>query len=98
MEEFAAFYSERIEESLKQADDVRDGKWAEGVAVGSESFVTDTREMLGFKERDRVVSGRDGAFELGECVVPYNGILGHKNAVLNVPIGIHGTVFYSISV
>ena len=33
-------------------------------AVGSEPFVTETRELLGFNGRGRVVPERDGAFEL----------------------------------
>jgi len=82
MDEFAATYREWIEVSLKKASHSREGKWTESIAVGSESFVTETKKLLGFNVRGRSVAERDGAFELRESVLPYNSILGHENAVL----------------
>jgi hypothetical protein len=60
----------------------RDEKWAESLAVGSEAFVRATKEQLGFKARGREVIGREGSYELRESAAPYEGILGHENAVL----------------
>ena len=41
-----------------------------------------TKEKLGFKAKGREVIGGDGSYELRESPAPYNGILGHENAVL----------------
>ena len=93
MDEFAASYRGWVEESLKKVSHRRDGKWTESIAVGSESFVTETKELLGFNVRGRAVTERDGAFELRETVFPYNGILGYENAVLRSQNGYPWEVF-----
>jgi putative transposase len=63
-------------------NNLRDGKWTESVAVGSEAFVTATKETLGDKGEGRAVIGGDGSYELRESPAAYKGILGHENAVL----------------
>ena len=60
----------------------RDEKWTESVAVGSEEFVTATKEKIGFKAKGREVVDGNGSFELREPPAGYRGILGHENAVL----------------
>jgi hypothetical protein len=60
----------------------RDGKWTESVAVDTEAFVPATKEKLGIKAKRREVVGGDGSYELREPPAPYNGVLGHENAVL----------------
>jgi len=82
MDDLAAAYRGWIEESLKEESHFRDEKWTESIAVGSETFVTATKEKLGFKAKGREVIGRDGRYELRESAAPYNGILGHENVVL----------------
>jgi putative transposase len=52
MDELAEYYRGWIEEAVKKARLRRDGKWTESIAVGSESFVTETKERLGFKAGD----------------------------------------------
>lgn len=83
MEEFAASYRGWIDEALKKARHQRDRKWTESIAVGSESFVKMTKELLGADGRGRKVKERDDVFELREGTVPYSGILDHENAVLS---------------
>jgi putative transposase len=82
MDELAESYRGWVEAALKKLRHRRDPRWTESVAVGSESFVTETKERLGFKVRGRVASERDGVFELRDPVAPYNRISGHENAVL----------------
>ena len=60
------------------------GRWTESVAVGSETFVTATKETLGDKGEGREVIGGDGSYELRESPAVYEGILGHGNAVLRL--------------
>jgi len=81
MRDLAQAYRGWVEESIENENRVRDGKWTESVAVGSEAFVAATKEKLGFKARGREVIGVDGSYELREPA-PYTGLLGHENAVL----------------
>jgi len=67
---------------LSAGGQLRDGKWSESVAVGSESFVTITKEKLGFKAIGREVVGGDGGYVVREPPAPYNGILRHENDAL----------------
>lgn len=57
----------------------RAAKWTESVAVGSEPFVSATKQKLGLKVQGREVTGADGSFELRESIAPYNATLGHEN-------------------
>jgi REP element-mobilizing transposase RayT len=98
VDELAESYRGWIEESLQKMSHGRDGKWTESIAVGSESFVTETKELLGVNVRGRVVAERDGVFELRESVTPYNSILGHGNSSLRPQNGYPWEVYDSISV
>jgi len=61
---------------------LRDGKWSESIAVGSELFVMMTKEKLGIKAKEREVVGQDGSHVLREYPDPYDSILRHENDVL----------------
>ena len=82
MDDLAAACRGWIVEALKEGSHLRDEKWTESIAVGSETFVTATKEKLGFKAKGREVIGRDGRYQLREPRAPYKGIIGHENAVL----------------
>jgi putative transposase len=71
-----------MEESIQKESHVRDGKWTESVAVGSEAFVRATREKLAYRAEGREVIGVNGSYELRESLTPYKGILGDENVVL----------------
>lgn len=60
----------------------RDEKWTESIAVGSEPFVTTTKEKLELTAKGREVIGGNGSFELRESSVPYKAILWHEDAVV----------------
>lgn len=82
MVDLAAAYRGWVEESLCKGKHLRDGKWTESVAVGSEAFVTATKITLGDKGEGRTVIAGDGSYELRESPAAYKGIFGHGNAVL----------------
>jgi putative transposase len=84
IEELADAYQGWTEESVGRKKSFRDSKWTESVAVGSESFVTTTREELGIKGNARKVIGKDGRYELRESTEPYKAILGHENECLRL--------------
>lgn len=79
MDELADAYRGWVDEALSKGEHFRDGKWTETVAVGSERFVTTTKEKLGIKGKGRQVLGGDGSYELRESPAPYKAILGHEN-------------------
>jgi putative transposase len=94
MHDLGVAYGGWIEESLKEGSHFRDltgafwgmeeEKWTESVAVGSEKFVTATKEKLGFKAKGRGVIGGNASFELRESPKSYEGILGHGNGGLRL--------------
>ena len=65
---------------------LREGKWTESIAVGSEPFVVATQAKLGIKGPGRV-SGTDGHYELRESSSSYMTILGHENDGLRLQNG-----------
>ena len=52
------FNRENVNLKLKQVRHFRDGKWTEGVAVGSWVFVTETKERFGIRAKRRKMVGR----------------------------------------
>jgi putative transposase len=82
MADLADAYRGWVEEALSADGHLRDGKWSESIAVGSESFVTITKEKLGIKAKGREVVGEQGSYVLQEPPAPYNGIFGLENGVL----------------
>jgi hypothetical protein len=71
-----------VEEALNADAVLRDGKWTETIAVGSESFVTMTKEKLGIRAKGREVVGEDGTYVLQEPPGSYSAIFGQENTVL----------------
>jgi len=82
MADLADAYRGWIEEAIGEEGQLREGKWSESIAVGSESFVMMTKEKMGIKAKGREVVGEDGSYALRESAAPYNSILGHENDVL----------------
>lgn len=82
MDNLTATYRGWIEEALAGASSLRDRKWTESVAVGSEAFVTATKEALGVKGEGRAVIGGDESYELRELPGAYKGNFGHENGLL----------------
>jgi hypothetical protein len=79
MPDLADAYPRWIEQAIGAEGQLREGKWSEGIAVGSESFVIITKEKLGIKAKGRAVAGKDGSYVLRESPVPYHSILRHEN-------------------
>jgi putative transposase len=77
--DLATAYRGWVEEAVTKGDRHRDGRWADSVAVGSESFVKITREKLGIKGKGREVIGTNGSYALREAPASYNTAFAHKN-------------------
>ena len=84
LEELQKVYKGWVEESLLNQDHVRQPKWTESIAVGSQVFVSDTKEKLGTRADGRKVVGGNGSYELREGNVSYRPDLGAENGVLSL--------------
>jgi hypothetical protein len=69
---------------LKKVRHFRNGKWTENVAVGSQVFVTETKEKLGMRAKGRKMIGTGDNFELRESPAPYKGISGYENEAIRL--------------
>ena len=71
-EELKYFCKSRVEEAISDLDKLRDSKWTESIAVGSENFIEVTKNLLGIKAKGRkkIISGK--GCELREPAAPYN--------------------------
>jgi hypothetical protein len=69
-----------VDEALKDGDSVREAKWSESIAVGSEEFVKRTKEELGIRAMGRKAREIGGQFELREPEATYRGHFEAKKA------------------
>ena len=81
-------YKGWIKEALKVDNNIREEKWSESIAVGSEKFVKQTKDQLGYKAIRRKNQGKDGTFELKESILSYNSIFDPQNDILTPENGI----------
>ena len=93
MEELRESHRMWVEEALAQRRQGREPRWTESIAVGSESFVEQTKASLGIRAIGREVVGRDGIYELREPATPYGSGFGHENSDLRP----QNTYFWKIS-
>jgi hypothetical protein len=68
------------------------------LAVGSEAFVTATKEQLGFKVKGREVVENDGGYEPRESSMSYSGHFGPENEVLRTQNGYLWELYDDISI
>jgi putative transposase len=76
-----------VEEALGRAEQAREGKWTESIAVGSRNFVEMVKGELGINAKGRRISGTDEESGLRQPRASYsndfdgnNGFLSTKNA------------------
>ena len=60
----------------------RDDRWSESIAAGSEGFVEQVKNELGFRAQHRQVSVADGLYTLREPVPPYGDHFDRENEAL----------------
>lgn len=76
------YHSEWIEEALRNGSNIRDEKWTESVAVGSQEFVEAAREKLGARVRGRNICSDGGSSVLKETQTPYTALFIPEKACL----------------
>ena len=74
----AARHAEWIESALHEDQCVRDGRWSQAIAVGSEVFVQGVRAQLGIRAVERSVRIDDGIAHLAEEPAPYDAVTRQK--------------------
>ncbi len=92
-EELRAAHSHWAEEYLGDGRGVRDSKWTQSIAVGSEGFVDRTKDQLGIRAKARKVIETAEAFQLREPQVAYRVNSGAKND----DIGAENSYFWDIN-
>jgi hypothetical protein len=60
----------------------QEDRWSESIAVGSEGFVGQVKNELGFQSTQRPVSVADGLYSLREPVPPYSDHFDRRNEAL----------------
>lgn len=63
-----------VEEALARAENLREAKWTESVAVGSRDFVTTIKAKLGIRAKGRRIVGMDDESSLRESQSPYDDV------------------------
>jgi putative transposase len=74
-----AAHRDWIEEALRGDVPVRNEKWSQSLAVGSEAFAQRTRAALGVRGRKRELLEKDDAYWLRESEESYGPVFGVKN-------------------
>ena len=74
----------RVEQNLITANQSRDRKWTESIAVGSKVFIKATIQKLGIKAKGRKIIGDKKSYELRESVVAYGGDFTPENGPLRL--------------
>ena len=72
-----------VEEALGRAEQAREGKWTESIAVGSRNFVEIIKGELRMNAKGRRISGTDEESGLREPQAPYSNDFEAKNGLRN---------------
>jgi putative transposase len=84
--------AEWVEAFLEDENCVREGKWTQNIAIGSEGFVEKTRQELGIRARSRKVVEAGPAYQLREPQVSYSAHFGLENN----DIGAENAYFWNV--
>jgi putative transposase len=86
-DEFRNGHRDWVAEALGREKNIRDRKWTQSIAVGSEQFIENMQEDLGVSAKGRKVVGSEDVFQLRETVVPYNADFGAEKCDIGLENG-----------
>jgi putative transposase len=69
-EAFIKNHRDWVTEALNSGKNIRDSKWTQSIAVGSEKFIDNIKEDLVISAKGRKVSGTKDIFQLRETSAP----------------------------
>jgi len=72
-----------VESCLSNGDNFRDGKWTESIAVGSEAYIQNVKELMGGMALGRKVLETGKSFQLKEVQYPYITLFGAKKSEID---------------
>lgn len=72
-----------IQEALRKDRHLREGKWAQSVAVGSKEFIEKIKAKLDFQVKGRNISRRGENYQLREQQSAYNAHFTRENVSLS---------------
>ncbi len=77
----AGYHSKWVDDALKQDSHQRESKWTESIAVGSRTFVEETKKQLQSRAKGRNIEGQEEVYELREVNDSY--VFDAKNSTLS---------------
>ena len=78
-DQFTDAHRKWVASFLENGDCVHDGKWTQSVAVGTQGFVENIKQKLGFKAKGRKVVETEEVYQLREPQVSYPANFGLEN-------------------
>lgn len=75
-DQFTAAHRNWVEAYLEDGDCVREDRWTQSIAVGSQGFVEKTKRELGIRAKGRKVVEADPGYQLREPQVCYQAAFG----------------------
>ena len=91
-DQFTDAHRKWVASFLENGDCVHDGKWTQSVAVGTQGFVENIKQKLGFKAKGRKVVETEKVYQLREPQVSYPANFGLEND----DIGAENTYFWDL--
>ena len=91
-DQFTDAHRKWVASFLENDDCVHDGKWTQSVAVGTQGFVENIKQKLGFKAKGRKVVETEKVYQLREPQVSYPANFGLEND----DIGAENTYFWDL--
>jgi putative transposase len=72
LHDFQSAHKRWVEASLTVGKSERESEWTESIAVGGRSFVEKVKENLGFRAKDRTITGNKDQYQLREKVSDFD--------------------------
>ena len=83
-EQFASQHRRWVSDAIEKGSNQRENCWTESIAIGSASFVEETKVKLGIKAIGRRVEEQnEGQYVLREEPVAYNGVFDPQKGLLS---------------
>ena len=87
-EQFASQHRQWVSDAIEKGSNQRENCWTESIAIGSASFVEETKVKLGIKAIGRRVEEQnEGQYVLREEPVAYNGVFDPQKGLLRTKNG-----------
>lgn len=97
-DEFREFHRQWVSDMVTEGVNLRDSKWTQSIAVGSEGFVARTKQELGIRAKGRRVVQTGSAHQLREPEISYMANFDPKNDDIGAENGYFWNSILDISI